>query len=252
METFQDYAYYYNLIYSDKDYAKEAETVRRIIGRHQAAPVKKVLDIGCGTGKHDVCLHKLGYQVKGIDLSTQMVEIARQNAEGIDGLEFEVGNAQEYKTDIKYDAVLSLFHVMSYQNDNEQILAAFQTAHDALVGGGIFLFDTWYGPGVLTDRPAVRVKRVEDDRVSVVRYASPVMEPNRNIVNVNYDILVIDKTDRTVREIKEEHRMRYFFLPEITFFLQCSGFELLECLDECTLGETGFESWTSYFVARRK
>ena len=43
--------------------------------------------------------------------------------------------------------MISLFHVMSYQTDNNDILSAFQSARNALNIGGIFIFDVWYGPG---------------------------------------------------------------------------------------------------------
>lgn len=108
------------------------------------------------------------------------------------------------------------------------------------------------GPGVLSDRPAVRIKRIEDDKNSIIRLASPIMYPNENLVKVCYDMFVIDKATGVANEIREEHKMRYFFYPEIKFYLQVAGFELLACLDGNTLWETSYESWTCYFVARRK
>lgn len=252
MDVFNNYAYYYNLIYGDKDYKKEAETVHNIIQKYQNSPINKILDVGCGTGKHDVQLCKLGYKMKGIDLSPQMIKIADENYGSFHGVNFETGNAQTYRTEEKFDAVISLFHVMSYQNDNKDLMGAFETAHCALKERGLFIFDVWYGPGVLTDRPSVRVKKVEDDKNRVIRYAQPVMYPNKNVVKVCYDILVIDKSTGKADEIKEEHNMRYYFYPEIEFYLNTAGFELLACLDSNTLKQTDYESWTCYFVARRK
>ena len=76
------------------------------------------------------------------------------------------------------------------------------------------------------------------------------MHDQTNIVDVCYEVLVIDKETNEAKTIHEVHRMRYFFRPELEFYLKEAGFELLDNLDCATLGETDYHSWTSYFVAR--
>lgn len=252
MEVFKDYALYYNMFYKNKDYRKEAENVQNLLTRYAVNNIKNILNIGCGTGKHDIELNQLGYCVHGIDLSKEMINIAQQDCKGTVGLEFEVGDARLYRTRKKYDAVCSLFHVMSYQNKTEDVLQVMKSAYEALDASGLFLFDVWYGPGVLTERPEVRVKRIEDDKYHILRIATPVMHPNENVVDVCYDILVIEKATGCTKEIKEVHNMRYFFCPEMKHYLECSGFELLGCLDCTSLGSPDYQSWTTYFVARKK
>ena len=161
-----------------------------------------------------------------------------------------MADIRTYEPQEKYDAVISLFHVMSYQNSNEDIMAAFQSARKALKAGGIFLFDAWYGPGVLSDKPAVRVKEIEDKKNKLVRIARPAMHEKSNVVDVCYEVLVIDKASGYTKTINEVHHMRYFFRPELEFYLNEVGFELVDNLDCKTLDETGYASWTSYFVAK--
>lgn len=252
METFCGYADYYDLLYSDKKYDIEAKNINNIIQEYQTVPTAKILNIGCGTGKHDIWMHRLGYNIKGIDLSPQMIKVANENYGTLQGIQFETGDARSYRNNEKFDAVISLFHVISYQNENEDIINVFKTAWHALNKNGLFIFDVWYGPGVLIDRPTMRIKKAEDDKNSVIRFASPRMYPNENVVKVCYDIFVVDKVTGVSKEILEEHSMRYFFYPEIKFYLQSAGFELLACLDSSTLRKTSFDSWTSYFVAKRK
>jgi len=191
--------------------------------------------------------------MSGIDLSEEMIKVAKSDAgEGNNTPKFEVADIRNYEPQHKYDVVISLFHVMSYQNQNEDILKAFKTAAKALDTGGLFLFDVWYGPGVLSDPPAVRVKKVEDDENILIRYANPVMHAEDNIVDVCYNVIVVDKQTSVSKEIDEIHHMRYFFKPEVELILEQSGFSLIACLDCNTLKETDFNSWTSYFVAIRK
>ncbi len=246
MEVFQDYAYYYNLFYGDKDYKGEAAVIDGLLRRFSRDHVHTVLNMGCGTGRHDTELAGMGYEVSGIDLSAQMLEIAQKSNPGLDYL---VADIRSYQSEKEFDAVVSLFHVMSYQNENEDIEAALKAAHAALKENGILLFDVWFGSGVLTDRPSVRVKKAEDFENTLIRYANPVMHPDRNIVDVNYEVLVIDKKSQKVKRMEETHHMRYYFQPEMQYFLENNGFRMLECLDCGTLKKPDYQSWTAYFVA---
>lgn len=252
METFQDYAYYYNAFYKDKDYAKEARQIDEILKKY-GKNIHSVINYGCGTGKHDIELSRIGYSCTGIDLSETMIEVAKQNSKNEEKkIDFSVADIRKFEPEKKYDAVISLFHVMSYQNSNEDIRAAFQSARKALERDKLFLFDLWYGPGVLTDPPVVRVKEVEDDQYRLIRIARPVMCDERNIVDVNYEVLIIDKKTNITKTIKEVHSMRYFFRPELEILLQQAGFELMANIDCNTLEETDYNSWTSYFIAKAK
>lgn len=250
MEVFKDYAYYYNAFYQDKDYKTEALQVDSLLKKY-GKDVSRVINYGCGTGRHDLELAKMGYGCTGIDMSPLMIEIAKENAKKEQmNIDFSVADIRSYRPQGKYDAVISLFHVMSYQNSNQDILAAFCAAREALAQGGIFLFDVWYGPGVLSDKPAVRAKEIEDEQNKLIRIARPIMHDKENVVDVCYEVFVIDKASGNTKTINEVHNMRYYFRPELEFYLKESGFELIDNLDCRTLDETSYDSWTSYFVAR--
>lgn len=250
MEVFQDYAYYYNSFYRDKDYKGEAGQVDFLL-RKYGEHINKLMNYGCGTGRHDIELSRLGYQCAGIDMSPVMIGIARKNTHNVQmDIPFTVADIRKYEPKEQFDAVISLFHVMSYQNENKDILAAFQSARKALNKGGLFLFDVWYGSGVLSDKPVVRIKEIEDKKNKLIRMATPVMHEKKNVVDVCYEVLVINKETSETKVINEVHNMRYFFKPEMQFFLEKSGFELLDNLDCQTLEETGYGTWTSYFIAR--
>lgn len=250
MEVFKDYAYYYNAFYQDKDYKAEALQVDGLL-RKYGTNIHRIINYGCGTGRHDLEFSRMGYQCTGIDMSSLMIDIARQNAknEAID-INFSVADIRTYEPQEKYDAVISLFHVMSYQNSNQDIMDALRAARKALDPGGIFLFDAWYGPGVLSDKPVVRVKEIEDDQNKLIRIARPIMHDKENVVDVCYEVFVIEKKTGNTKTIKEVHNMRYFFRPELELLCREAGFELLGNLDCQTLGETGYHSWTSYFITR--
>lgn len=243
--VFHDYAHIYDAIYKDKDYMSEAKDADSLLGRY-GKNVRSLLIIGCGTGRHDSCFCLMGYDVHGIDLSPDMIEVARHSNPDIT---YEVADARTYEPGRKFDAVISLFHVMSYQNSSDDICNAFRTARKALRSGGVFLFDVWNGVGVLSDPPVVRVKEVDMDGCHIIRIANPEIHYDKNIVDVNYKIIIIDKETCLCRTIEESHHMRYFFEQELSFYLECEGFKKQTYVDCKTLRETDASSWTAYIVA---
>ena len=132
MEVFQNYAYYYNAFYKDKNYIAEAKQIELLLKKY-GKQIEKIINFGCGTGKHDIELSKLGYRCSGIDMSQVMIDVAVENArqEGLQ-IDFAVADVRDYEPTEKYDAVISMFHVMSYQNSNEDILSSFGSARNIL------------------------------------------------------------------------------------------------------------------------
>lgn len=247
MEAFGEYAKVYDALNFDKNYKMESQEIESLLSKY--TDKKDILMLGCGTGKHDRELVQYGYQIMGIDMSHEMIVEAERNKNS-DKLSYQVADIRMYKANRKYPIVLSLFHVFSYQNSNDDLLKAIITAKESVDEDGIFIFDAWYGPGVLTDLPSVRIKRVENDEMEIMRIAEPVMHIERNVVDVNYEIKITNKETGINKKIVETHSMRYLFQPEIEYFLELTGLELIECLDCKTLQKPTIDTWTAYFIVR--
>lgn len=253
MNIFGGYAHYYDLLYRSKDYTGEAQFVHHLLQQY-APNARSILDLGCGTGIHATLLAKAGYQVYGIDLSAEMLHQASDRlshlpAEIASRLAFSQGDVRHVRINQQFDAVISLFHVISYQTTNEDIQAAFATVKAHLKPGGIFVFDCWYGPGVLSDRPGTRVKRLEDEKISVIRIANSLMYPNENVVDVKYQVLIKQKNTGITEEIQEIHRMRYLFKPELDLLFNQFGFKYVKCCEWMTNREPDFNTWSVYSLA---
>ncbi len=253
MTVFGAYSRYYNLLYKDKDYAGESEYVHGLIKKY-GPDAKRILDLGCGTGRHDIMLSEKGYDITGVDMSEEMLSVANSQLSSLNlqhlSINFKQDDIRTVRLGSTFDVVTSLFHVMSYQTTNDDLAAAFATARAHLRVGGIFIFDCWYGPAVLTDRPTVRVKRLENDEISVTRIAEPVMHPNSNMVDVNYRVFVRDKTTGEVEELQETHRMRYLFRTEIALLLRETAMDVIEASEWMTGRQPGFDTWGVCFVVQ--
>ncbi|HEY4324119.1 MAG TPA: class I SAM-dependent methyltransferase [Mucilaginibacter sp.] len=251
MDRFGLYAQYYNLLYGDKDYASEAAYVDKLI-KHYSHSATSLLNLGCGTGKHDYVLARLGYTITGVDMSQEMADQAINNIpeETRDQLSFLTGDIRNLKLGKTFDVVASLFHVISYQVSNQDLIDAFLTAYQHLEPGGLFIFDCWYGPGVLTDPPVVRIKRISDDSIHVTRLAEPVINSLKNTVDVNYTILINESNSNEVTEIKEKHEMRYLFTPEIDILVK-GKFNILAVNEWLTQKEPELNTWNAVFILQK-
>lgn len=249
MEAFKSYSAYYDLIYRDKDYRGEVSYVRHLIDRYSPSG-KSVLELGCGTGRHAVLLQQRGLHVTGVDKSAGMLQLARNRLNGSD-LKFLEGDILNFRSNTQYDIVVSLFHVMSYMNGKEDLKAAFTTAFEHLQEGGIFIFDCWHGPAVLNDPPVSRQKKFEDETLEVKRRSYPEWMKEKNLVNVRFEVEILEKQTGNVTCIEELHPMRYWFEDEIAETLGLSGFSLLSAQEWLSGGALSDRSWNACYVARK-
>jgi SAM-dependent methyltransferase len=249
--VFDAYASYYDLLYRDKDYGAEAAYVHGLIQRHNPG-ARQVLEMGCGTGGHALQLAAHGYQILGVDRSESMVRSACDRAVSATkshDIRFVMGDLRAYRANRTFDVVLALFHVISYQTSNSDLLAAMNTAAAHLCPGGLFVFDCWYGPGVLADPPVTRVRRLQGDGVTVTRIAEPIQYPNDNRVDVHYEVLVNEA--QSLKRIQETHPMRYLFAPEVDLLLHAAGMRRLGLETWMDGGEPELGTWNVCFVAQR-
>lgn len=241
--VFNAYAKYYNLLYKDKDYNSEIEYICKHINNNIKKDKITILDIGCGTGKHATLLSKKGFKVVGIDLSQEMINIANDNRSENDTTEFYQADAISFDLNKKFDVVLSLFHVISYLNTNFEIKCFMDNVSRHLTKDGIFIFDFWYGPAVLSIKPSVRIKKLQNSEVILHRIAESDLYIRKNIVNVNYNVLVKNKLDNVTTEINEIHKMRYYFETELELYLSNFGFVILKIEEWLTSIEPSTDTW---------
>lgn len=223
------YADSYDTLYQDKDYSAECDLIERMFRTYGGQRVHSVLDLGCGTGSHAVPLAGRGYEVTGVDRSPDMLTRARNKAGAPTdsrNLTLQQGDIRDLDLRRTFDSVLIMFAVLGYQLSNEDVLSTLKTARAHLSPGGLLLFDVWYGPAVLAERPSQRVKVIPTDSGQALRVSSGTLDIRRHVCRVDY-LLWILEGDRLIRNAEESHLMRYFFPLELELYLQSSGFELI-------------------------
>jgi len=248
---FAQYSAFYDLLYADKDYAAEAAYVAAAL--QTADPgVRTILELGSGTGRHGRKLAALGFDVTGVELSPDMVAEAQRAPKSSQcAFACEVGDLRTWRAGRTFDAVISLFHVMSYQTRNEDLKAAFGAAAEHLAPGGLFFFDVWHGPAVLAQRPEPRVKEVADDRRRVRRDATPALDAEAGTVTVTYAIDCEDLATGERFGFEEEHPMRYLFPTEVDLLADASGFSRVKSEEFLTGRPPSEETWGVAYLMRK-
>jgi SAM-dependent methyltransferase len=224
----KDYSNLYDRFYRGKNYSQECDLIEAVFKRCQTKP-RTILDLGCGTGSHAVMLAKRGYTVTGVDRSLHMLETAKKKAraEKVD-ISFIQQDISQLTPELlkgeQFDVVISMFAVIGYLTENDQLARTFHNIREFLKPGGVFLFDCWYGPAVLSQRPETRVHSYEiGNNHKVMRLVTPELDTLRHIVDIHYRVLEIEG-EQVLGDVSETHRMRYLFPMETKYFLETAGF----------------------------
>jgi len=249
------YAKYYDIIYSDKNYEKECDFLEEIFQYFLNFKPTKILDIGCGTGGHLIPLAKRGYEVVGIEPSTFMLQIAKEKMEKekLSNVKIYQASSETFTLNDKFDVCVCMFAVINYITQTDNLIQTFKNIRKHLKTGGLLIFDFWYGPAVLTIKPSVRIKIMERERdLKVIRTVTPELNTLDSICKSHYYLLVI-KGNKVIEEARETHVIRYFFFPELHFYLKNSGFDVLKICEFLNLEKSPSENtWNVTLIAKAR
>lgn len=209
MTIFVNYAKYYDLLNAGKNYRKECDYIEKILKKFNYTPTS-ILDFGCGTGQHSIELFDRGYNIHGVDLSNQMIKIAKEKI---------LKDTKRYRKNIKFDstknfgkkegifdASISLFHVINYHTSNYELKNYLKILSKRTKVGGLIIFDYWYSPAVQFQGPEVRVKEAENTDFRITRISFPNIK--KNIIEVKFKIFIENKKNKNINKIDELHSMR--------------------------------------------
>ena len=245
------YADIYDSIYRDKNYDEECGILCKLFDLYGDGCISSVLDLGCGTGNHALRLADLGYRVTGVDQSEEMLDIARVKAEKKSlPVTLYQGDIKSVGINQTFDAAILMFAVLGYQVTNDDLIQALRNIRRHLRVGGLLIFDVWYGPAVLSQKPGERVSVVKEEDTTTIRLSSGTLDTFRHVCNVHFKVYKIEE-GRLVGEAAEVHQMRFFFPQEIAFFLESAGFKVVHMGPFPGYeGELGEMTWNALVVAR--
>ncbi len=131
---YDDLAWTWPIISPPEDYVDESEEMIGLIRKYASIPVERVINFGCGGGHNDHTLKRY-FQVTGVDISENMLSLARAlNPE----VTYVRGDMRSVRLGNRFDAV-TIFDAINYMRTIESLRAAFNTAYSHLRPGGVFV-----------------------------------------------------------------------------------------------------------------
>ena len=102
----------------------------------------RILDLACGTGVLAIALANRGHSVHGIDISPEMVTIAKSKSSGMANISFDVQDISRFHVRGKFDLITCTFDSLNYLLNIDDVKAMFCRVASALRKSGLFVFDS--------------------------------------------------------------------------------------------------------------
>lgn len=245
------YNEYYDKLYAAKDYDSEVKTLLRLFDDLYAAPVRRVLDVGCGTGRHARALAAAGMEIVGVDRDTGAIEIARNHASEVSPKpKFLVGSVSDVH-ESNFDAAVSLFNVINYIMDVRALLDFFGAIHDRLRPSAPFIFDCWNGIAVVLSPPSRKVAETICGVETITAETLPVVNLLSQRVELTTRVRVhADGAPR--HDFPHRYQHRLWMPQDLKDLLAIAGFEVLSLSSWARPSVPAeSETWKVLFACRR-
>ena len=122
----------------------ECDFLEACLQAHGPQGATRLLDIGCGTGRHLLALAKRGYQMTGIDAAPEMVDyVKREAAKAHLRVGVSVGELRDLGVAGPYDAAFCFMDTFRFLLTNGEILAHLRAVAGLVAPGGLYVVDFW-------------------------------------------------------------------------------------------------------------
>lgn len=212
-----------------------AEQLLKWLERRNAA-INSALDLGCGTGVLCEALHARGIETLGVDLSREMIDIARQRAPQ---LRYAVADIVSMRLDRRFDLATCTGDAINHIVDLADVGRAFANVHAVLNPGGYFVFDLLDPSEAITGEPF----EVPYGPRGLVRFFSEEAGDGRIALH-------IDMFEDGALKFSEVIREKVHDVDAICDLLRQNGFTVLQCADRLLLDSDGHG--TTWFIAAQR
>lgn len=250
--AYGQFATVYDQLMEDMPYAEWLGFARASWERYGMP--ESVVDLGCGTGSLAIPLARSGFHVYGIDLSSDMLTVARSKWDETpqQAIRPRVGSIRWLQQDMRdwqlqepVDAVISFCDCLNYLTEEADVEAAFRSTFAALRSGGSFLFD------VLPPKQFVRYAEEQPfvlDERDVAYIWTCDFEERRCQIEHHLTIFARDRDSRFNR-FEESHVQRAYDPDWIVGALLRAGFSSVDRYADFSLKPPSSESERLFFAA---
>lgn len=226
MKLYSEYARVYHDLYPlITDYRADFEIYDAILGEHDCV---KILELGCGTGLYATYFVGAGYEYVGVDLSRDMLAIAR---EFVPSATFEQGDICSWgQADHAgtFDAIIAPGNTFGHLITNTAVFACLSNVHTLLRPDGVFIFDALDTITEFGNFCETYAYAVENNTTSYHVNATFTPCYDRGWV-YKWETRYTVTTGDTEQQFNDSAIVRTFFPAELQLMLQQVGFKVLSC-----------------------
>jgi ubiquinone/menaquinone biosynthesis C-methylase UbiE len=212
---FKSLAKHYDLLYSWKDYKKEAETIRELIRTHKQSPGTDLLEVACGTGRHAELLQG-DFSIVATDLNEDMLRIARARCKRVSFVRADMASLELGR---QFDVVLCLFSSIGYVRTRARLKKALFNFARHLKAGGVAIIEPWWTKANY-QTGAVTMTTVGNDDVKIARQSVSKVRGNVSIMDMHY---LIGERNKAVTHHVDRHELGLFERRDMLAFMREAG-----------------------------
>ena len=206
-----------------------------------------IVELGCGTGSFTLNMAKRGYDIIGIDMSSDMLDIARKKtaSEGLDVMYLEQ-DMRELDLYCTCGTVLSVCDSINYLLEDDDVIGTFKLVNNFLFPNGVFIFDF---NTLHKYRDVIGDVTIAENREDCSFIWDNYYHEEEHINE--YDLTIFAKCGEgdVFKRSVETHYQRGYTLEEMKSFVEKSGLKFIACYDADTHEAPTDESERIYIVA---
>jgi len=215
----------YHMMYRNIfDYDQEFNFYDSILAVNQC---HKILEIGCGSGMLARRFLDKGYDYLGLDLSHEMLEIARQEVKSD---RFNQGDMRNLIFDNQFDAILITGRSIAYITDNQGIINTLNGVHKSLKDKGLFVFGVFEANRIFEEFDDF--EQIMDCNNKNIKRISHLEKNLATGWTWDWFARYIIEDEEGIREVEDQTTLRAFTRDEITLFLKLTDFRIEEIICE--------------------
>lgn len=187
----KEYYEYYDKIFVNKNYREESEIILKIAKQALGRLPQNIIDIGCGTGSHDLIFAESGCSIYGIDTDCPIIDIAKEKIteQQKDKLKFDCLGINKVENK-NFDLAVALFNVINYIGKQDEINSFFHAIAERLIDNGILIFDSWNGLAAIIDNPQEKKSQLEIDGERLEIHSIPTIDLMNQIVKMENQVTI--------------------------------------------------------------
>jgi SAM-dependent methyltransferase len=236
---------YYHLLYKNRNEEEAQFFIDNLVKKLDLKKGSKILDLACGKGRHAIHLNSLGYDVTGIDLSEESINIAQKEANALpagrqETLAFFVHDMRELYWSNHFDFILNLFTSFGYFDDENDNIKTLQSVYDSLKPGGSFVIDFFNAAKVESELIAAEIVTADDTEFHISRQIKD------GYIIKDIEVHKGEKVQHFMEKVQlllPEHFQKWF---------AATGFEIINVWGDYSLNEFNAETSARLIIVVKK